>query len=112
MVLGRGLNIFLVATLAFTLVSGAFFHSVIPHRHSHTGQGEDAEWSALHASLSSEGRKMLAALIAPFALFALCAVTFMFALGIPVPAYARVRRKPDRLSQLLKRGVLAYRKFP
>lgn len=112
MVFGYRTNVILVLVLVFTLISGAFFHSVIPHRHSHTGSGEDAEWSALHASLSSEGRKIFAALISVFALFALCALTFVYALRIPLPAYAHVRRKPDRLSLLLKRGILAYRKFP
>lgn len=102
-------GIILALVLILALMFGGFSHALVPHKHSHEA-GESGFWSALHAALRSEEKKAIASLIGVFALFAVAVAL----VPVLVPVFVRVpvRRKPERLSESLRRGVLKYRRFP
>jgi hypothetical protein len=104
----REYGILLALLVVFALVFGGLSHAFVPHKHSH-GAGESGFWSALHAALRSEEKKAIASLVGVFALFAVAMAAAP--LFVPVFARASLRRKPDRLSRLLEKGVLSYRRF-
>ena len=106
--------------IVFALFAGASLHATIPHHHSsghahnHPGETEDISiiWQGLHVALRHEDKKFtLAANVSMLPLvFDNSLLSAMEIVAIIALAAYGVRRT-DSLLEMLRRGLVPYRKF-
>ncbi len=99
-----------VLMLVLVLVMGGLGHALLPHTHSHDGGGVDIGWSALHSMLRGSENKILLIVGESAALFLLCFLAVSVLLQ-RLPALQNRKRRHDREVDILRRGIVAYRRF-
>lgn len=88
---------FIAFVVVLALTGGALLHAIVPHEH---GDASDVVWGSLHASLTVVASGVGAVLL------------LWRTVILPQPELsAHVVRREHRQAQLLRRGILAHRKF-
>lgn len=99
--------------LVFMIAFQGPLHTVTPHSHSHGSSGGDvgALWASFHATLRAEEKEVLASL--PFfAVLAFISLVSLYTSFVSIPLLARTAsRSTQQTFELLRRGVVEYRRF-